>query len=61
MTDFAPASIFISYSRKDGAGTAATLHKDLESQNLSVWQDIIALEGDRDFCADWGSSPLESA
>jgi hypothetical protein len=45
----APASIFISYSRKDGAGAAATLRKDLESQNLSVWQDIIALEGDRDW------------
>ena len=44
-----PKRIFISYSRKDGAGTAATLRKDLESRNLSVWQDVVALEGHRDW------------
>jgi WD40 repeat protein len=49
MPDTAPARIFISYSRKDGADIAATLRKDLESQDLSVWQDIIALEGHRDW------------
>jgi len=41
------ARIFISYSRKDGAGTAATLRKDIEAQNLPVWQDIAAMEGGR--------------
>ena len=49
MANPAPARIFISYSRKDGAGTAATLRKDLNSRNLSVWQDIVALEGNRDW------------
>ncbi|MGO9472411.1 MAG: NB-ARC domain-containing protein [Rhodomicrobium sp.] len=41
------ARIFISYSRKDGAGTAAVLRKDIEAQNLRVWQDIVAMEGGR--------------
>ena len=41
---------FISYSRRDGgAGFAAELRKSLEKENLSVWQDITALEGDRDW------------
>jgi hypothetical protein len=43
------ARIFISYSRKDGAKFAATLREQLERENLSVWQDIIALEGDQDW------------
>ena len=47
MTDSAPKQIFISYSRKDGAGTAAKLRKDIEAQNLPVWQDIAAMEGGR--------------
>jgi hypothetical protein len=33
------ARIFISYSRKDGAEFAATLRKQLERENLSIWQD----------------------
>src|SRR6516164_4685120 len=41
--------IFISYSRKDGAECAAKLRKWLLNENLSVWQDIIALEGGRDW------------
>ena len=41
--------IFISYSRKDGAECAAKLRKWLLSEDLSVWQDIIALEGGRDW------------
>src|ERR1700730_2333090 len=41
--------IFVSYSRKDGAAFAAKLRKDLVAQNLSVWQDIIALEGGTDW------------
>ena len=44
MTDSTPKRIFISYSRKDGAGTAATLRKGIEAQNLAVWQDIAAME-----------------
>ncbi len=44
-----PGRTFISYSRKDGADFAAKLRKDLETQNLSVWQDIVALEGGRDW------------
>ena len=49
MNDTAPKRIFISYSRKDGAGFAATLRKDLEAEHFSVWQDLIALEGGRDW------------
>jgi WD40 repeat protein len=41
--------IFISYSTKDGAVVAATLRTELEAANHSVWQDIIALEGGRDW------------
>jgi hypothetical protein len=43
------ARIFISYSRKDGAEFAANLRNRLISQDLSVWQDIITLEGGRDW------------
>ncbi len=41
--------IFISYSTRDGAEAAAKLRADLEAANHSVWQDIIALEGGRDW------------
>jgi WD40 repeat protein len=41
--------IFISYARKDGARFAADLREKLLRQQLSVWQDIIALEGGRDW------------
>jgi hypothetical protein len=44
-----PGRTFISYSRKDGGDFAAELRKDLEAQNLSVWQDIVAHEGGRDW------------
>jgi WD40 repeat protein len=44
-----PGQTFISYSRKDGADHAAWLRKWLEQQHLSVWQDIVALEGGRDW------------
>jgi hypothetical protein len=43
--------IFISYSRKDGAKAAEKLRRDLEFRGFSIWQDIIALEGGRDW---WG-------
>ena len=44
-----PARIFISYFRKDGARAVATLRKDLVAEHCSVWQDISALEGNRDW------------
>jgi len=44
-----PARVFISYSRKDGAAFAAELRETLRKQDLSVWQDIVALEGGRDW------------
>ena len=37
------ARIFISYSRSDGGEFAAQLRKRLQKENLSVWQDLIAL------------------
>ena len=41
---------FISYSRKDdSAAFADGLRSWLEKENLSVWQDIVALEGGRDW------------
>src|SRR5262249_25664096 len=43
------ARIFISYSRKDGGEFAAPLRNRLQKENLSVWQDLIALEGGRDW------------
>src|SRR6516165_2175733 len=49
MPDPSSARIFISYSRKDGAEFAAKLRKQLERENLSVWQDLITLEGGRDW------------
>jgi hypothetical protein len=49
MTSPGSDRIFISYSRKDAAIAAATLRKDLEAEHFSVWQDIIALEGNRDW------------
>src|SRR5215471_12155261 len=43
------ARIFISYSRKGGAEFAGKLRRRLEKENLSAWQDLIALEGGRDW------------
>ena len=47
---------FISYSRKDGAEYAAWLRAWLKARDLSVWQDIVALEGGR----DWWSQIVEA-
>jgi hypothetical protein len=44
-----PGRTFISYSRKDGKEFAARLRGWLVERNLSVWQDIVALEGGRDW------------
>jgi TIR domain len=40
---------FISYSGKDGAEFAAWLRGWLKEHDLSVWQDIVALEGGIDW------------
>ena len=49
MVDQSPGRTFISYSRRDGAEFAAWLRGWLETRHLSVWQDIVALEGGRDW------------
>ncbi len=41
--------IFISYSRKDGFDFTRDLRQKLEQQGFSLWQDVINLEGGRDF------------
>jgi len=43
------ARIFISYSRKDGGSFSADLREKLLGQQISVWQDIVSLEGGRDW------------
>jgi WD40 repeat protein len=43
------AHIFISYSRQDGAEAAAKLRGELEEAGFAIWQDLIALEGGRDW------------
>lgn len=50
MIGVAAARIFISYSRNDGgAEFAADLRHELISEGFSVWQDIVSLEGGRDW------------
>jgi hypothetical protein len=44
-----PGRTFISCSRKDGAEFAAWLRGWLDERHLSTWQDIVALEGGRDW------------
>jgi len=41
--------IFLSYSRQDGEAFARKLRKKLEANNLPLWQDVISMEGGRDF------------
>jgi hypothetical protein len=41
--------VFISYSRHDGAGTAARLRGELESLGISLWQDLTAMQGGQDW------------
>ena len=43
------AHTFISYSRHDGAEAATKLRQELEAKGFIIWQDLIALEGDRDW------------
>ena len=49
MPDPTSARVFVSYSRKDGAAFAADLCEKLRKQDLSVWRDLVALEGGRDW------------
>src|ERR1700693_84367 len=49
MSDPASTRIFICYSRRDGARCAAALREKLRKRDLSVWQDLVALEGGRDW------------
>jgi hypothetical protein len=51
MTDPDSARVFVSYSPKDkdGAAFATELREKLRKRDLSVWQDIVALEGGRDW------------
>ena len=41
--------VFISYSRHDGADTAARLRRELESLGISLWQDLTAMQGGQDW------------
>jgi hypothetical protein len=49
MSTSAAPRIFISYSRKDGAEFAAQLRGDLEAKGFGIWQDLVALQGGRDW------------
>ena len=52
MTTPETARVFISYAVRDGSEAAAELRRDLESRDqslYSVWQDLIRLEGGRDW------------
>ena len=49
MTTGKPATIFISYATADGSETAADLRRDLTERGFSIWQDIAALQGGRDW------------
>ena len=44
-----PPRVFISYSRKDGEAFATELRRRLHEYDFSIWQDLIALEGGRDW------------
>ena len=41
--------IFISYSRQDGAAAAAEIRDRLAAEGLSLWQDLVAMDGGRDW------------
>lgn len=45
----ARSGVFISYARSDGKGFAAQLHGRLQAEGFSLWQDVIAMEGGRDW------------
>ena len=41
--------IFISYSRQDSATAAAEIRDRLAAEGLSLWQDVVAMEGGCDW------------
>lgn len=41
--------VFVSYSRSDGSEAAANIRGRLNEAGLGVWQDLVALEGGRDW------------
>src|SRR4051812_10777932 len=41
--------VFVSYARKDGAAIAAGLRRRLEPADISLWQDLVAIEGGQDW------------
>ena len=41
--------VFISYARSDGKRFAAKLRKRLDAEGFPLWQDVIAMEGGRDW------------
>jgi WD40 repeat protein len=43
------ARIFISYARQDGIEVAKTLRQRLETHGFALWQDLVTLEGGRDW------------
>ncbi len=47
--DSAFPRIFLSYARADGAGIAKELRDGLEKRGLSLWQDLVAMEGGQDW------------
>jgi hypothetical protein len=49
MSDKSSGRIFISYSRTDGAEFAHDLRSRLIGEGFSIWQDIVTLEGGRDW------------
>ncbi|MBL8132494.1 MAG: TIR domain-containing protein, partial [Anaerolineae bacterium] len=43
------AGLFISYARADGRDFAAKLRERLEREGLTCWQDVVGMEGGRDW------------
>jgi WD40 repeat protein len=41
--------VFISYARSDGCAIAADLRERLEAEGIRLWQDVIGMEGGRDW------------
>ncbi|HEX6014160.1 MAG TPA: toll/interleukin-1 receptor domain-containing protein [Geminicoccaceae bacterium] len=41
--------VFVSYSRQDGQAAAADLRARLAAEGLSLWQDLVAMEGGHDW------------
>lgn len=53
--------IFISYARADGGETARALRQRFEAAGLSVWQDLVALQGGRDWWSQIEDAPRSAS